>query len=133
MTISAEAKNAVTESRLGGWLLVILVAVMLAGLPLAVWLDLSNLSRTALSRQAEDLSSVITGIRGYYATNVVGRILASHGKDTKLAHNYEQIPGAIPIPRRWNTPLIVKRLTASEHTARLVENADYFFGDIDAA
>src|SRR6185295_662678 len=77
MTISAEAKNAVTESRLGGWLLVILVAVMLAGLPLAVWLDLSNLSRTALSRQAEDLSSVITGIRGYYATNVVGRILAS--------------------------------------------------------
>ena len=98
MTISAEAKNAVTESRLGGWLLVVLVAVMLAGLPLAVWLDLSALSKSALSRQAGDLSSVITGIRSYYATNVVGRILAAHGKDTKLAHNYEQIPGAIPIP-----------------------------------
>ena len=98
MTISAEAKNAVAESRLGGWLLVVLVAVMLAGLPLAVWLDLSALSKSALSRQAGDLSSVITGIRSYYATNVVGRILEAHGKDTKLAHNYEQIPGAIPIP-----------------------------------
>ncbi len=98
MTISTEAKAAVTESRIGGRLLILLVAVMLAGLPLAVWLDISSLSRTALSRQAEDLSSVITGIRGYYASNVVGRILAAHGKDTKLAHNYEQIPGAIPIP-----------------------------------
>ena len=98
MTMPADAKNAVTESRRGGWLLVILVAVMLAGLPLAVWLDLSNLSRTALSRQSEDLSSVITGIRSYYASNVVARIQEAHGKDTTLAHNYEQIPGAIPIP-----------------------------------
>jgi class 3 adenylate cyclase len=98
MAISQEANNAVAESRFGWKLLLIMVAVMLAGLPVAVWLDISSLSRTALSRQAEDLSSVITGIRGYYATNVVGRILAAHGKDTKLAHNYEQIPGAIPIP-----------------------------------
>ncbi len=98
MTISTEAKTAVAESRIGGWLLMLLVLVMLAGLPVAVWLDISNLSKTALSRQAEDLSSVVTGIRGYYATNVVGRILAVHGKDIKLAHNYQDIPGAIPIP-----------------------------------
>jgi adenylate cyclase len=98
MTISTEAKAAAAESRFGGRLLVVLVLVMLAGLPLAVWLDISGLSRNALSRQAEDLSSVITGIRGYYASNVVARILDAHGKDTKLAHNYRQIPGAIPIP-----------------------------------
>jgi adenylate cyclase len=98
MTISLEAKTAVAESRVGGRLLILLVLVMLAGLPLAVWLDISNLSRAALSRQAEDLSSVVTGIRSYYANNVVGRIQEVHGRDIKLAHNYEQIPGAIPIP-----------------------------------
>ena len=36
-------------------------------------------------------------MRGYYASNVVGRILASPGS-TEVAHNYESIPGAIPIP-----------------------------------
>ena len=46
-------------------------------LPLAVWLDLTNLGETALRRQASDLNSVITSVRGYYATNVVGRVLAN--------------------------------------------------------
>ncbi|HEV8390174.1 MAG TPA: adenylate/guanylate cyclase domain-containing protein, partial [Dongiaceae bacterium] len=98
MTIAIEAKNAVAESRIGGRFLILLVLVMLAGLPLAVWLDISSLSKTALSRQAEDLSSVITGIRGYYASNVVGRVLEAHGKDIKPVHNYQQVPGGIPIP-----------------------------------
>lgn len=88
-----------TASRVNkrAWLLAVLVLVMLAGLPLAVWLDLSALSKSALDRQAADLSSVITSIRSYYATNVVGRVLAGDGM-TKVAHNYETIPGAIPIP-----------------------------------
>lgn len=86
-----------TESRFGGGLLVLLVFVMLAGLPLAVWLDISNLSRSVLHRQAADLSSVVTSIRGYYAQNVVARVLASPDK-VQAAHNYETIPGAIPIP-----------------------------------
>jgi class 3 adenylate cyclase len=80
------------------WLLTLLVVIMLLGLPLAVWLDISNLSRSILRRQAADLSSVISSIRGYYASNVVGRVLAAHGVDTQVAHNYETIPGAIPIP-----------------------------------
>jgi len=78
--------------------LVLLVAVTLAGLPLAVWLDLSNLSETALARQASDLNSVITGIRNYYASNVVGRVLAAPDVPTQVVDNYEAIPGAIPIP-----------------------------------
>jgi len=79
-------------------LLAVMVVVMLVGLPLAVWLDISNLSRTILARQSQDLSSVITSIRGYYASNVVGRVLANHGQQTQVVHNYETIPGAIPIP-----------------------------------
>ena len=76
---------------------ILLVALMLAGLPLAVWLDLQNLSETNLRRQAADLNSVISSVRAYYATNVVGRVLASH-EATRVVHNYQSIPGAIPIP-----------------------------------
>lgn len=78
-------------------LVILLVVVLLAGLPVAVWLDLSNLTENALRRQASDLNSVITSVRGYYASNVVGRVLASQGA-TKVVHNYHDIPGAIPIP-----------------------------------
>src|ERR1700682_5820340 len=85
------------DLRSHGFLTGILVAFLLLALPLAVWLDLTNLAEAALRRQATDLNSVITSVRGYYATNVVGRVLANPGS-TKVVHNYEAIPGAIPIP-----------------------------------
>jgi len=80
-----------------GLLLSLLVANLLLGLPLAVWLDLRSLNQTDLHRQAANLNSVISSIRGYYASNVVARVLASPGR-TVVAPNYEEIPGAIPIP-----------------------------------
>ena len=80
------------------WTLVLLVILLLAGLPVAVWLDLSNLAETNLRRQASDLNSIISSVRGYYASNVVGRILAAPGTTTKVVHNYESVPGAIPDP-----------------------------------
>ena len=80
------------------WTLVLLVILLLAGLPVAVWLDLSNLADTNLRRQASDLNSIISSVRGYYASNVVGRILAAPGTTTKVVHDYENVPGAIPIP-----------------------------------
>ena len=36
-------------------------------------------------------------MRAYYAGNVVGRVLA-HPGETQVVHNYESVPGAIPIP-----------------------------------
>jgi adenylate cyclase len=81
-----------------GLLLLVLVVLLLAGLPVAVWMDLTNLTETNLNRQASDLNSIISSVRSYYATNVVGRILAAPGATTKVVHNYEDIPGAIPIP-----------------------------------
>src|SRR5437763_359050 len=86
------------NSRLRGVLLIALVIALLAALPAAVWLDLTNLSEARLRPQAADLNSVISSVRGYYATNVVGRVLASHGQQTQVIHNYETVPGAIPIP-----------------------------------
>ena len=88
-------RSAILSSR--GLLLVLLVCVLLVGLPAAVWLDLRNLTETALLRQARDLNSVVTSMRAYYGSNVVARILESPGS-TQVTHNYETIPGAVPIP-----------------------------------
>ena len=85
------------STRARGILSVALVVVLLLGLPLAVWLDVRSLTQIALDRQARDLNSVISSFRSFYATNVVARVLASPGS-TQVTHNYESIPGAIPIP-----------------------------------
>ncbi len=85
------------DLRARGLVVCILIAVLLLTLPVAVWLDLTNVAETALRRQASDLNSIITSVRGYYATNVIGRVLANPGS-TQVVHNYETIPGAIPIP-----------------------------------
>ncbi|WP_424627705.1 adenylate/guanylate cyclase domain-containing protein [Bradyrhizobium sp. SYSU BS000235] len=73
------------------------IGILLALLPVAVWLDLTNLAEAALRRQATDLNSLVTSVRGYYGRNVVGRILA-HPGSTQVIHNYESVPGAVPIP-----------------------------------
>ena len=80
-----------------GYLFIFLIALLLVGLPIAVWLDLSDLVEANLRRQASDVNSIISSVRHYYATNVVGRVLASPGT-TKVVHNYKDYPGAIPIP-----------------------------------
>jgi class 3 adenylate cyclase len=87
----------VRSTGLHGLAVTLLVLALLVGLPVTVWLDLSNLTESSLLRQAKDLNSVVSSVRGYYASNVVGRVLASPG-ETKVVHNYESIPGAIPIP-----------------------------------
>jgi adenylate cyclase len=74
-----------------------LVVLLLLALPAAVWLDLTHLGEMALRRQASDLNSVVSSVLGYYSANVVGRILSTL-EQTKVVHNYESIPGAIPIP-----------------------------------
>ena len=44
------------SARSRGLLLIFCVAVMLAGLPVAVWLDLRDISENALRLQANDLN-----------------------------------------------------------------------------
>jgi adenylate cyclase len=80
-----------------GALLSALVAALLLSLPVAVWLDLRAVTDSVLRRQASDLSSVISSIRGYYANHVVARVLASSG-ETAVLPNYQDVAGAIPIP-----------------------------------
>ena len=74
-----------------------LVLLLLAGLPVAVWLDLRSLSEHALHSQADELGAAINTMRSYYGQNVVGRILNST-TPTQVVHNYHDVAGAIPIP-----------------------------------
>ena len=75
----------------------VMLVLVLAGLPLAVWLDLRALSENALRSQVDGLATVIGAFRSYYTNNVVERVLAHHGQ-TVAAANYHEVPGAIPIP-----------------------------------
>jgi class 3 adenylate cyclase len=78
------------------WLFGLVLGALVA-LPFALWLDLKTLSDQSLRRQATSLNNIITSVRSYYATNVVGRVLAAQGQ-TQLLHNYLEVGGAIPIP-----------------------------------
>jgi class 3 adenylate cyclase len=78
--------------------------VLVAGLPVAVWMDLKDLSETQLNRQAADISRIIDGVRDFYATDVVARVRASDGHVT-TSHVYKTIPGAIPIPATFSLEL----------------------------
>jgi class 3 adenylate cyclase len=82
----------------------VLVLVLLCGLPLAAWLDLRNLSERNLRNEVDEFGAVIDGMRGFYASNVVGRVLAAQGQ-TRAVHNYLEVPGAIPIPATFSLEL----------------------------
>jgi class 3 adenylate cyclase len=111
-----------------GFVLVLLVLLLLVGLPIAVWLDLTNLAETNLTRQASDLNSIISSVRGYYAANVVGRILAAPGVATQVMHNYEAIPGAIPIPATLSLEL-GKVISERQHNVKYRFVSDYPFAN----
>lgn len=74
-----------------------LVLSALIALPVAVWLDMRNLSDRTLQVQAESLGRVITAVRSYYATSVVNRI-AGHDGPTSILASYRDVDGAIPLP-----------------------------------
>ena len=90
-----------TERGSRGWISVLLVVVLLAGLPLAVWFDLRSVSEAALTHQVTDLNAVIGGVREFYSTDVVGRVLSGH-TTTLVTSDFESHPGAIPIPATFS-------------------------------
>jgi class 3 adenylate cyclase len=79
------------------WILGLAILLALVLLPVAVWLDLRNLSDTGLAVQARTLNAMVSEIRGYYGSRVVARVQGFDG-DSLALHNYEDVEGAIPIP-----------------------------------
>lgn len=86
------------------------------GLPVAAWLDLRALSETTLTTQAAEMSRVIDAMRGFYSSDVVGRVLQAH-KQVTAVHNYTEVDGAIPIPATLSIEL-GKRITSDDGTVR---------------
>jgi len=85
-------------------LLVALVTVLVAGLPIAAWQDVSRLTADSIHRQAVDFDSVISSVRAFYSDDVVARVRSAHGKSQVTPH-YRSIPGAIPIPATFSLEL----------------------------
>src|SRR6185312_327716 len=86
--------------------IIAVVVLLLVGLPVAVWLDLRDVSANAMLLQANDFDSVISGIRGYYADKVVRNVLdAPRGTTVSVSRNFLNHPGAIPIPATFSLAL----------------------------
>jgi len=92
------------QARRRGQVIAALVLLLVAGLPLAVWLDLRYITKTALATQAAALSTAITGITTFYADDVVGRVQSANGHAVVTAH-YQSVRGGIPIPATFSLDL----------------------------
>ena len=104
------------EQRALGPLLAAAVILGLLGLPVAAWLDLRALSERVLRTQASEISRIIDDMRGFYGSDVVGRILQGSGQATAV-HNYRDVAGAIPIPATLSIEL-GKRISAHDGSVK---------------
>ena len=97
----------------------------LLALPVAVMLDLRDLTEQLSRRQANDISQIINDIRTLYANDVVGRVLqAPHGTKITATDNFRDVPGAIPIPATFSIEL-GKLTSARDNTVRYEFVSDY--------
>src|SRR3984893_8919233 len=84
------------RDRFYGPLVVALVLLLLVGLPFAAWLDVRALTERIVGRHSEDLRRIIDDMRGFYASDVGGRLLRH--PNAVPPNNYKDIDGGIPIP-----------------------------------
>jgi class 3 adenylate cyclase len=122
---SATATATVAQQKTNQGLVILLIVLLLAGLPLAVWLDLRSLSSDILRQQAFHTGEIIDDMRGFYATDVVARVLAAH-QQVKPVHNYTEIDGAIPIPATLSLEL-GKRISAQNGAIKYRFVSDFPF------
>jgi PAS domain S-box-containing protein len=76
-------------------------AAALLLLPLAILLTLQEANGSSARRHAEEISSAITGLRSYYASNVVARLQQSGGQAV-FSERYRDVHGGIPIPATFS-------------------------------
>ena len=82
----------------------VLFSAMLLCLPLAVWLDLQNMSSSSAQLQTDNVKVMINDIRAYYANEIVARVTPFDGK-SQVVHNFREVPGAIPNPATMSIEL----------------------------
>lgn len=74
----------------------ILLAALLL-LPLVMVKAISGATVSQMKMQAEEIATLATDIRAYYADNVIARLQAADGKAV-YSENYRDVHGGIPIP-----------------------------------
>jgi len=74
---------------------VLLAALLL--LPLVMIHSISNATVKEMQLHAQEISSLATDIRSYYADNVIARLQAAEGRAV-YSENYRDVHGGIPIP-----------------------------------
>ncbi|MGU3474576.1 adenylate/guanylate cyclase domain-containing protein [Methylobacterium sp. D48H] len=95
--MSSFDESVARQQRFMGPLLVAAILFGLAGLPVAVWLDLRGLSERMLATQAIETGRIIDQMRSFYASDVVQAVNAATGR-VETRHDYKGVPNAIPIP-----------------------------------
>ena len=95
--MASVSERTARHQRIMGPLLVAAILFGLAGLPLAVWLDLRGLSERMLETQAVETGRVIDQMRSFYASDVVQAVNGATGR-VVTTHDYKGVPNAIPIP-----------------------------------
>ena len=96
---------AARQERLLTPLAIVIVALLLAGLPLATWLDLKALSEQSLRQQVTDIGRVVNSVRNFYANDIVQRVLDARGDQISVTNDYLVHPAAIPIPATFSLEL----------------------------
>lgn len=74
-----------------------LLLASLLFLPVVMVKSLSTATVAQMQLQAEEISTLASGIRAYYADNVIDRLQAADGKAV-YSENYRDVHGGIPIP-----------------------------------
>ena len=74
-----------------------LLLASLLFLPVVMVRSLSAATVYQMKLQAEEISTLASGIRAYYADNVISRLQAADGKAV-YSDNYREVHGGIPIP-----------------------------------
>ncbi len=116
MTATLEKKSNGWVDGLLGPLMSAAIVLGIIGLPLVLWLDLDALTQKTLHDRAGETSRIIDIMRGYYASDVVGRILHAENKVT-ASNNYKNINGAVPIPATLSIEL-GNRISADDGTVK---------------
>lgn len=93
-----------TSDRRPMWLLVPALAILVLGLPVAVWLDLRELTREMLARQNAEAAEIVNEVRTFYSEEILARISESDGT-VSFSHDFRTEHGTIPIPATFSIEL----------------------------
>ncbi|MFK8251280.1 adenylate/guanylate cyclase domain-containing protein [Ancylobacter terrae] len=105
-------------------LVALMVAALLAGLPVTAWLDLTSLSEQLLRRQADEIGRIIDDMRNFYANDVIARVVQSHV--AVPTSDYKNVENGIPIPATLSIEL-GRRISQRDADAKYRFASDYPF------